>query len=447
MMAGLLFAYNFLMIVAFCLLWPILIPFLMRRKRQGRPFSQRLFMESIARAEVQDSDRAEERSIWVHALSVGEVLSAEPLVKAMAQRYGAENLVFTTSTRTGFQTAERVIAAHVSCLRYFPYDILFSVKHALGVIRPRLVVIVETDIWPNFLYELKKRRVPVQLVNARLSARSFNGYRRLGWMMKPLLSIFDTIGVQSDVDRLRFRQLGFPGSKLAMVGNMKFDQEEAVISDDERQQLLESLKAPDGRHIWVAGSTHEGEEALLCQAYRNVINSGIDLFLVIAPRDPQRAGQVCQIFQRDGLDAALYGKIGQRSVPAPVVVIDRIGMLRKLYALADVAFVGGSLVRAGGHNPLEPASAAKAILFGPHTEDFSWICRTLENEGGSIRVFNSEQLAQKICTLIDNEETRLGIGRRAYGVFCHHRGAVDRILALLAKLAENGNDGRTENYR
>jgi 3-deoxy-D-manno-octulosonic-acid transferase len=127
-------------------------------------------------------------------------------------------------------------------------------------------------------------------------------------------------------------------------------------------------------------------------------------------------------------------------------VIDRIGVLRKLYALADVAFVGGSLVKAGGHNPLEPASAAKAILFGPHTEDFSWICRTLENEGGAIRVFNSGQVAEQVCSLIEHEEMRLEIGRQAYGVFCDHRGAVDRILAILAKPMENGNYGRTENH-
>lgn len=446
MMATLLFIYNFLMIAALFLLWPIWISFLVRRKRQGRPFSQRLFMESIPGADVRDSDRSVGQSIWVHALSVGEVLSAEPLVKAMARRYGANNLVFSTSTRTGFQTAERVIAAHVSALRYFPYDTLFSVKRALAIVRPRLVVIVETDIWPNFLYALKKRHIPVQLVNARLSDRSFNGYRRLGLMMKPLLSVFTTIGVQSDIDRLRFRQLGVTDSKLAMVGNMKFDQAASVLSDDERQQFSDSLKIA-GRHIWVAGSTHEGEEALLCQAFRNVCDSGIDLFLVIAPRDPQRAAKVCGIFQRAGFDAAAYGEIEQRTASTPVVVIDRIGMLRKLYALADVAFVGGSLVKAGGHNPLEPASAVKAILFGPHTEDFSWICRTLENEGGAIRVFNSEQLAERICALIDNEEMRLEIGRRAYGIFCNHRGAVDRIMAILANAVENEDHGRTENHR
>lgn len=446
MMVGLLFAYNFIMIMALCFLWPILIFILMRRKRQGRPFLQRLFMESIALAGVRGSDRDGGRSIWVHALSVGEVLSAEPLVKAMARRYGTNSLVFTTSTHTGFQTAERVIAPHVSSLRYFPYDTLFSVKRALAIVRPRLVVIVETDIWPNFLYALKKRHIPVQLVNARLSDRSFNGYRRLGFMMKPLLSVFTTIGVQSDIDRLRFRQLGVPGSKLAMVGNMKFDQAESVISDDDRQQFSDSLKIA-GRHIWVAGSTHEGEEALLCQSFRKVCGVGIDLFLVVAPRDPQRAAQVCGIFQRAGIEAAAYGEIEQRAASTPVVVIDRIGMLRKLYTLADVAFVGGSLVKAGGHNPLEPASAAIPILFGPHTEDFSWICRTLENEGGAIRVFNFEQLAEGICTLIDNEEMRLEIGRRAYRIFCNHRGAVDRIMAILASAVEDEDHGRTEHHR
>lgn len=400
-------------------------------------------MESFSRAGALDSDRTGARSIWVHALSVGEVLSAEPLVKTMAERYGTDNLVFTASTQTGFQTAQRVISAHVSSLRYFPYDTLFSVKRALAIIRPRLVVIVETDIWPNFLHELKKRRVLVILVNARLSTRSFNGYRRLRFMMKPLLSIFDIIGVQSDVDRLRFGQLGVPSNKLAMVGNMKFDQAPMVLSDSERKQLSESLKIPRGRPMWVAGSTHEGEEALLCRAYGKVCDSGIDSILVIAPRDPQRAGHVCRIFQRDGVDAAAYGEIEQRSINVPVVVIDRIGMLRQLYALADVAFVGGSLVNAGGHNPLEPASAAKPILFGPYTEDFSWICRTLEDKGGAVRVYTAEQLAEQVCLLIDHEEMRVKLGRRAYGIFCNHCGAVDRIMAILEKAVEEEDHGRT----
>ncbi|BBO67501.1 3-deoxy-D-manno-octulosonic acid transferase [Desulfosarcina alkanivorans] len=421
--------YNVVMVVAILLLWPIWVPVVGFRKKHRRTFLKRLFMEALPRNDTASGDAG--GPVWIHALSVGEVLSAEPLVKALAQKIGGHRLVFTASTQTGYEMATRVMAPHVAAIRHFPYDTPFSVRRALTVVGPRLVVIVETDIWPNFLYSLNRCKIPVHLVNARLSDGSFRGYKRIGFLMSPLLSLFERICVQTDSDRFRFLELGVSEKKLATVGNIKFDQAPVSVSAEDLNRLSEGLCLSESAPVWVAGSTHQGEEAVLSDAYRSLRATGIDAVLIVVPRDPGRAIAVCSIFRRSGVDARTMGQIERQPSPSAVVVIDRIGVLRQLYALADVAFVGGSLVDAGGHNPLEPASVAKPILFGPHTSDFRWICQTLENEGGAIRVDDAHQLAGQAGHLMVNRDANRRVGQRARDVFIKNRGAVERTLAVI----------------
>ncbi|MCB2148532.1 MAG: 3-deoxy-D-manno-octulosonic acid transferase [Deltaproteobacteria bacterium] len=433
-MAGMMIVYNVVMALSICLLWPIWVPWVWFRKKHRHTFFNRMFMEALSGNDPESAPVR--RRIWIHALSVGEVLSAEPLVEALAQKHGAHSLIFTASTQTGFEMATRLIAPNGCAVRHFPYDTLFSVNRALNVINPGQVVVVETDIWPNFLYRLKKRRIPVHLVNARLSERSFRGYKRIGFLMAPLLSVFGRICVQTESDRQRFRALGVPDEQAVTVGNIKFDQAPVSMSTGERNQFAETFNLSGDTPLWVAGSTHEGEEDVLADAYRKVCATGIHPVLIVAPRDPARAAAVCSIFNRSGCDAMTLHQIErQPAASRSVVVIDRIGILRQWYALADVAFVGGSLVKAGGHNPLEPASAAKPILFGPYTEDFHWICQTLENAGGAFRVHNADQLAEKVIHLIENKEDRCRVGRCAYDVFAENRGAVARTLAVIEECA------------
>jgi 3-deoxy-D-manno-octulosonic-acid transferase len=415
--------------IAIFLFWPVWLPLVWSRKKHRRTFFKRVFMEALPGSDPESADAR--IKFWIHALSVGEVLSAEPLVKALAKKHGARPLVFTASTQTGFEMATRLIAEHVRAVRYFPYDTPFSVNRALAVIQPRQVVIVETDVWPNFLSRLKKRRIPVYLVNARLSDRSFRGYKRAGLLMAPLLSVFGRICVQTDSDRMRFRAIGVPDRRLITVGNIKFDQAPARLSTVDRKQYAETFNLPAGVPIWVAGSTHEGEEEILATAFRKVCAAGIHAVLLVAPRDPDRADAVCRIFNRSGYDAVTLTQMERQPAPTRVVVIDRIGMLRNLYVLADVAFVGGSLVRAGGHNPLEPASVAKPIIFGPHTDDFRWIYQILEKADGAIRVHDADQLAANVIHLIVNQADSRRVGHCAYGVFTKHRGAVERTIAAI----------------
>lgn len=431
MLGPAILVYNVAMFMALGVLFPVWMPLVGFSQKYRRIFLKRSFMPSLSADWYDAGNRS--KPIWVHALSVGEVLSAEPLVKALTRSHGAGRLIFTASTRTGFETAMRIIAPHVRAVRHFPYDTLFSVDRALRVIQPRQVVIVETDLWPNFLYRLKRSRTPVYLVNARLSKRSFRGYRRVRCLMTPLWSVFERICVQTDLDRRRFTCLGVGNRRLATVGNIKFDQTPICVSSDDIRQLRDTFRLPANALVWVAGSTHEGEEELLASAFVKLRASGCDAVLIVAPRDPNRADGVCRVFARSGVKAVTMHRLATQSEASDVVVIDRIGILRRLYALADVAFVGGSLVEAGGHNPLEPASLAKPILFGRHTDDFGWICQTLETAGGALRVDDERQLADQVRRLMADHEWRRHIGRCAHDVFSENRGAVARTLAVIGE--------------
>lgn len=436
--AAVVFLYNLLMLTALSLLSPVWAPWMILNQQRRRTFCGRLAMSRLAGQGRGRSCAAAADRIWIHALSVGEVLSAQPLVAALAKRYGPERLVFTASTRTGFETAARVIAPAVGALRYFPYDTLFSVNRALAVVRPRQVVFVETDIWPNFLYRLSQHRIPVCLVNARLSDRSFKGYRRLGFFVAPLLSRFARICVQTDADRRRFRALGVADGRLVTVGNIKFDQCSIEAGAADRRVLAQQLRLPADRPVWVAGSTHPGEEALLADTCCRLGSFGLNAVLIVAPRDPNRADEVCGVFNRLGLDARRLGQIDAQQRSPAVVVIDRIGLLRRIYALTDVAFVGGSLVKAGGHNPLEPAAAGKPVLFGPHSDDFRWVYQALEKAGGAICVADARQLAEAVRDLMRDPERKAHLGRCARNVFLSHRGAVARTVTEIEKMTHQG---------
>lgn len=424
--------YNALMLVALGLFCPLWIPIVRFRRKYRKTFFSRLWMEPLGgfQRPVDTADML--TAVWIHALSVGEVLSAEPLVKAMARQHGADNLVFTASTHTGIETARRVIAPHVRLIRHFPYDTLLSVNRALAVIRPQKVVIVETDLWPNFLCLLQRRRIPVYLVNARLSGRSYRGYKRIDFLMVPLLSIFQRICVQAERDRFRFLNLGLPDGRVVIAGNMKFDQAPVDVPPLEYEQLKTVLGLRAGKPVWVAGSTHPREEKIIGKAFKRLCADGVAVDLIVVPRNPDRAGDVCEVFRHLGMSAMTLTQLEtQNRSPAAVVVIDRLGILRTLYALADIAFVGGSLVEAGGHNPLEPASVAKPILFGPYTDDFDWISRTLEKSGGAKRVADDRDLSDIIRELLSSDKQKHEMGQRAFAVFNRHQGAVARTMAIM----------------
>ena len=366
---------------------------------------------------------------------MGEVLSAVPLVAAMRRNHPRQPLFFTTSTLTGQRIADQRVAGWVDDLGYFPYDLPMTVGARLRRVRPAGIVLVETDLWPNFLHCAASSGIPVALVNARLSRRSFVGYRRARALVSPMLRSLAAIAVQSPTDAHRFRRLGVDAQKLTISGNLKHDQPPPIDPAGEAAAMRARLQVGADQPVLVAGSTHEGDERALVLACRQWQRRFADLICVAAPRDPQRASAVIKAFARQGLEACRWSQLKAESRRrVPVVVVDQMGILARLYAAADLAFIGGSLSRCGGHNPLEAAAFARPVLYGPDMSDFSLVAEQLEAAGGALRVADGEALAVEGMRLLADRELAARIGLRARQVFETHRGAVERTVHLIDSL-------------
>ncbi len=419
--------YNILLMLGTLALSPFLIPVLMASNKRRKTLLKRLGAASLPQHATAGASRVSTlRPIWVHALSVGEVISAVPLLKAMVRAYPRRDIVFSASTLTGFEIARRRIGQDVLAVFYYPYDFIFSVKRVAGAVNPALVVIVESDVWPNFVTEMKKRSVPVVLVNARLSNRSFRGHRRLNLFAFQLFSKLDRICTQTQADVDRFLQLGILPGSVMRTGNIKFDQGKGGVEPEKKKRLASLFYSRPKAPVFVAGSTHEGEEAVLLEAYSIIRKQFPRLVMVLAPRDPGRAPSVCRISKAAGYTAILLGEmIGKKT---NIAVVDTIGDLATLYGLADIAFIGGSLVKEGGHNPLEPACLSKPVLFGPDMTDFLEISKMLITGGGAFRVTDADAIAGQAVALLKEPERMQRIGMNARAVYRKNSGAVERTL-------------------
>ncbi|OGQ88661.1 MAG: hypothetical protein A3J85_02220 [Desulfobacula sp. RIFOXYA12_FULL_46_16] len=372
-----------------------------------------------------------EKRIWIHALSVGEVRSVVPLVKALKDQYGQAGIVFTASTRTGLETARQFFLkpGMVDQLGYFPFDFGYSVRKIATLIDPDAVIIVETDIWPNFLCEMKQRRIPVVLINARLSERSFKGYLRFKRFFSTVFSCFTEIMVQSPMDADRFQGLGIRPEKIQVTGNLKFDQ---AVEDSFISSMGAQLNIQAQTLVLVAGSTHEGEEDILLRVYQTLKPKYPNLIMILAPRDPRRCHALLPHILSMGLSASLLSQTP--SLPGEIVLVDEMGALSGLYALCHAAYIGGSLVSEGGHNPLEPAAFSKPVLFGPDMSDFLLASTLLKDHGGSKQVGSETELAHELGLLLGNPDLQNRMGRLNHEVFLNHSGAVQKIVRNLERL-------------
>jgi len=431
----LIFLYNVLFFIALAMGFPLIIPFVFVSDKRRKTVLQRLGIKRLPESIRKNRfNRPENRPVWVHALSVGEVLSSIELVKGLKAGLNCRNIVFSVSTKTGFEIANKLLKEHVDSIFYFPYDLLISVKHIAKQVDPCLVLIVESDIWPNFLFEMERRKVPVILVNARLSERSLSGYSKVLFFSKRLFSFFTKICVQSGEDALRFSFLGVPSNKIIITGNIKFDQKHDLIPETEIEKFKRIMHIKPHQKILLAGSTHKGEEEIICDAVARVKKRFPGLFLIIAPRNPKRAGSVCRICKSAGLFAVIMSdieNIGSDAGPKAeidAIIVDKIGVLRRLYALADIAFIGGSLVKSGGHNPLEPAAYSKPVMFGHDMSDFRDIAHLLVESGGAVCVEDAESIYTVISKLLTDDRKAGEMGNRALKVFNANKGAVEKTL-------------------
>jgi len=369
--------------------------------------------------------------LWVHAVSVGEVNAVEPLVRALQREYPDAPLVMTTVTPTGTARVQQLFGDGVFHL-YLPYDLPFAVSRFLGKLRPRLAMIVETEIWPNLYVACRRRGIPLMIVNARLSERSLRGYRPLRGLLRSSLRCVNLIAAQSSADAARYRLAGADPQRIMVTGNMKSDMPipGGAVAEAARMRAQWGQRRP----VWMAASTHEGEELAVLEAHLQVLKRLPDALLLIAPRHPERFKLVEHAVRSLGFSAATRSVEGVPSVSTQVFVLDAMGQMIPFYASADVAFVGGSLVPIGGHNALEPAALGVPVLMGPHTFNAEEINRHLIEEGGAERVDDGEQLGPSLLRVLLDPARRAEMGRAALGVFESESGAVQRVMQQIEQV-------------
>lgn len=366
--------------------------------------------------------------ILLHSVSVGETLAAVPLVRALRHRYPSMPITVTTMTPTGSERAASAFGKDVHHV-YLPYDLPGSMNRFLDNVNPRLVIIMETELWPNMIALLHKRKIPLVIANARLSERSAKGYKKLGKFMQRLLQRITLIAAQNQEDGERFISLGLKRSQLTVTGSLKFDI--SVTPELAARAITLRRQWAPRRPVWIATSTHDGEESIILDAHRKLLTRFPNLLLILVPRHPERFSTARELTQKAGLSYTLRssGKIPSGSTQ--VVIGDTMGELMLLYGIADVAFVGGSLVDRGGHNPLEAAAHAIPVLMGPYTLNFKDICAKLQQADGLITVTDADSLDKEIGTLLTDEDYRLYYGRHAVEVLHQNQGALQRLLQLL----------------
>lgn len=363
--------------------------------------------------------------VWLHAVSVGEVMAIEKFIGEWLAAAPGYDLVLTTVTPTGQRIAKKFAGERVHVC-YFPFDLTSVVKRFLDLFKPVCLLLVETEIWPNLLTEAKRRNVPVGVINARLSERSFKKYKIVPWLFKPLWGKLDFVLAQSEEDADRFRKLGIAEESVRDMGNMKFDQVGWTdISASDAAGLRQTWGYAPEDLVWIAGSTHPGEEEVLLNAFKTLRERFPKLKLILAPRHIERSTGLLRQRHHDGFNMALSTSKKEGLEPA-VLVLDQLGVLKNLYQVADLVFMGGSLVLHGGQNPIEPARFSKAILHGPHVFNFHKIYHQLDHDGGAFRISAPDELSSAAAELLANEGRRHEMGQRAFQIINRLRGATKR---------------------
>lgn len=366
--------------------------------------------------------------IWVHAVSVGEVRAAQALIQSLLSDATGRPILMTTTTPTGRDTAQRLFGQTVS-YRYLPYDLPASVRRFLKSVRPAAAVIMETEIWPNLYHQLHQGRVPLLLLNARLSRASLKGYLKLPGLSRAAIHCVVRIAAQSEQDARRFVRLGASRQQLSVVGNLKFEGQ-LPADFDQRISVLKN-KLGSGRFIWVAGSTHEGEEPQVLEAHKGILQKYSDALLLIVPRHPPRAKEIGLLCQQAGMVFEYFSSMSAPLEGARVVIVDTLGDLAYLYGLAKAAYVGGSLTDKGGHNPVEALLAGAPVITGPSVCNFQAVYQELVNAGAVEMIRTETALADRVCSWFVDELQRDAAAEAGLRVIDKNRGALQRSLVLL----------------
>jgi 3-deoxy-D-manno-octulosonic-acid transferase len=417
-------AYNLLSALLLLFFLPgVALIILLQKKYRGRTL-ERLGLQT-EKLRSCSSAKHSNKVIWIHALSVGEVTSALPLVKALAEEL-APQIVVSVATRSGKKVASRLLSPYISTLFYSPFDVWFAVKQYLDAIQPDLFILVETDFWPNWLYQLKRSKTPVLLVNGRISAKSFSIYSLFSWLFRPMFDCFSLFSMQTAADGQKMAQLGITPEKIITLGNLKYD-----MDIEHPQKILDrqNLHIPSLSDIFICGSTHKGEEAILFAAFANLAQQH-DLFLIIAPRNVSRGQELVNMAKAYGMNARTRTSA---TSGGNVLILDTIGELASCYHLAKLAFIGGSLVPQGGHNPIEAATFGVPVLFGPHMEDFAEIAEDLVRCKGA-KTVTEQTLTKEALAILTCPETHQNMAEQAQNLVRQHQGNMSRHIKVISQL-------------
>lgn len=375
--------------------------------------------------------------IWIHAVSVGEVTAAAPIVARLRQTWPEAALFLSTSTETG-QAAARRLVPEATTRFYYPLDIPPVIRKVMDHVNPDLFVTVETELWPNFLRVCRERSVKTVMVNGRLSPRSFRNYRATKFFWGNVLNLLDGAGVISENDGDRLRELGMNPSRIAVLGNAKYDGLVGRANAEAREETARLLSLPEGTPVIVAGSTHEGEERIVVRAYRRLMDRIPGLVLVLAPRHVERSGAVLSMLREEqcGGRTVRLSEImaGEARSGRSVIVADVMGRLFSLYSVASLVFCGGSLAPKGGQNVLEAAAWGTVVIHGSSMDDFREEGRLLDGAGGGITVGDGEELAERMLELLENPEECRRRGAAGRRVVEENQGAAERYAELIGRL-------------
>jgi len=420
--------YNIFQLLFIILFFPFILILVFSNKKLRSRIPQRLGL-GLNRQRFKKVSKAGS-TFWIHALSVGEVTSAHPLINGIKIKYPDSRIVLSVTTTTGKEVARKILGSTVDHIIDSPIDLLPVVYHYYRKIKPDLFILIETDFWPNILYFLKILRTPILLVNGRVSKQSMVNYSRFRLFFKPMFQNFSSLCMQTELDKKNMLNLGITPERLFTPGNLKFD----THLEEENVKINQSLAAllPANKTIFIAGSTHKGEEEILIAVYADLLEIHKNLYLILVPRNPKRSPEIQMAAEKTSMRVRL--RSSAQVEPSDILIVNTIGELTHFYALADIAFIGGSLVNKGGHNPIEPAAHSLPVMFGPHMQDFSEIANEMIRSGGAIEVTNQQSLYNHTDKLLRNNKYRAQLGNDAFQYVHNQHGVVARHLDIIDAL-------------
>jgi 3-deoxy-D-manno-octulosonic-acid transferase len=394
------------------------VPILIARKKWHSHFGVRFGFLNFVKPRLHDK-----RRIWIHAVSVGEVLAMKSLLRHMRSLYKDHQIVLSVVTKTGYDLAKTIVRSDEVVL-FAPLDLSWIVQKFIFIINPQIYINAETEIWPNLLNHLSRRKIPVVQVNGRISDQAFRGYSRIRWLIRPVLRTIRCFCMQTSNDAKRVIALGARPEAVHVVGNIKFDDIPLIRPDQAKVFNLSGDEV-----FWVAGSTHPGEEEIVLHLYQRLAIEFPRLRLIVVPRHPERTSEVCRLIEQKGLDDRRFSQAtGFVFDQSSILVVDTIGQLRDLYSLAHIVFVGKSLTCQGGHNIIEPAFFKKPIIVGPYMQNFHDVTQLFLERSALIQIRDQEEFYQRLKELLRDPSLCQEIGERAYDVVKNQQGAMQETL-------------------